>query len=61
MKCREEKNQESWAKASAEAAEDMSVRAQWALVVPGGLGRSLLEEEEEGEWGGQWEFDYSRR
>lgn len=37
------------------------VRAEWAFIVPGGLGRSLLEEEEEGEWGGQQEFDYSRR
>lgn len=36
------------------------MKVEWALIIPGGLGRSLLEEEE-GQWGGLWEFDYSRR
>lgn len=32
-----------------------------SVVVPAGLRRCLLEEEEEGHWGGLWEFGYSRR
>lgn len=55
MKCGSKKPA-NWAKASGHF-----VRAEWAFILPGGLGRSLPEEVDEGEWGGQWEFDYSRR
>lgn len=58
MKCREQKYGELGESISSRG---HCVRAEWALIVPDGLGRSLLEDEEEGEWGGQWEFDYSRR
>lgn len=36
------------------------MEAGWAVGVPAALRRCLLEEEE-GHWGGLWEFGYSRR